>query len=128
MKLKMNDSKTEYILIGTLQQLAKCTNTSINIRGNVAHASGCVRNLGAYFDKHMSMEQNIKSKCWAADAQLYNIGKIRKYLDHQSAEKNIHALVHSHIDYCRQCVSGRFAKIPNREITDGAKHCGQNVV
>ena len=45
MKLKMNDSKTEYILIGVPQQLAKCTNTYIDIRGNVVHASDCVRNL-----------------------------------------------------------------------------------
>ena len=42
------------------------------------------------------MEQHIKSKCRAAYAQLYNIGK---YLDHQSAEKLIHTLVHSHVDY-----------------------------
>ena len=48
--MKLNDSKTEYILIGTPQQLAKCSNTYINIRGNVVHASDCVRNLGAYFD------------------------------------------------------------------------------
>ena len=38
MKLKMNDSKTEYILIGTPQQLAKFTNTSY---------TDCVRNLCA---------------------------------------------------------------------------------
>ena len=90
MKLKLNHSKTEYILIGTPQQLAKCANMAIN----------CVRSLGAYFDKHMTMEQDVKSKCGAAYAQLYNIGKVKKYLDHQSAEKLIHALVHSHIDYC----------------------------
>ena len=31
MKLKWNHSKTEYILIGTPQQLAKCANMAINI-------------------------------------------------------------------------------------------------
>ena len=54
MKLKMNNSKTEYILIGTPQQLAKCTNTAINLG-----ALSCVRNVGAYFDKHMSMEEHV---------------------------------------------------------------------
>ena len=48
----------------------------------------------------MSLEEHVKFKCSAAYAQLYNIGKIRKYLDQQSTEKLIHALVHSHIDYC----------------------------
>ena len=106
MKLKLNHSKTEYILIGTLQQLAKCTNRAINIGGNDIHALNCVHNLGAYFDKHMTMEQHVKSKCGAAYTQLYNIGKVKKYLDYQSAEKLIHALVHSHIDYCNALLIG----------------------
>ena len=76
MKLKLNHSKMEYILIGTPRQLAKCTNMAINIGGNEIHALNCVRNLGAFFDKHMTMEQHVKSKCRAAYAQLYNTGNI----------------------------------------------------
>ena len=96
----------EYILIGTPQQLAECTNMAINIGGNEIHALNCVRNLDTYFDKHMTMGQHVKSKCRAAYAQLYNIGKVRKYLDHQSAEKLIYALVHNHIDYCNALLIG----------------------
>ena len=106
MELKLNNSKTEYILFGTSKQLAKCTNTAINIGGHEVHAQNCVRNLAAYFDKHMSMEEHVKFKCRAAYAQLYNMGKIRKYLDQQSTEKPIHALVHSHIDYCNVLLIG----------------------
>ena len=43
--LKLNHSKMEYILIGTPQQLAKCTNRAINIGGNDIHALNCVQNL-----------------------------------------------------------------------------------
>ena len=46
MKLKLNHSKMEYILIGTPQQLAKCINMAINIGGNEIHALNCVRNMG----------------------------------------------------------------------------------
>ena len=106
MKLKTNNSNTEYILIGTLQQLATCTNTATNVGDYEVHALNCVRNLGAYFDKHMSMEEHVKFNCRAAYAQLYNIGKIRTYLDQQSTEKLIHALVHSHIDYCSALLIG----------------------
>ena len=67
MKLKLNNSKTEYILTCTPQQLAKCTNMAINIVGNEIHALNCVRNLDAYFDKHMTMEQHVKFKCRAAN-------------------------------------------------------------
>ena len=44
MKLKLNHFKTEYILTGTPQQLAKCINMAINIAGNEIHALNCVRN------------------------------------------------------------------------------------
>ena len=106
MKLKMNDAKTEYILFGTQQQLSKCTKTSITIGDSVIEASEYVRNLGAYFDRNMAMDQHIKVKCRAAYAQLYNIGKIRKYLNDKSAEQLIHALVDSHIDYCNALLVG----------------------
>ena len=45
MKLKLIHSKTEYILIGSPQQLAKWTNMAINIGGNEIHALNYVRNF-----------------------------------------------------------------------------------
>ena len=106
MKLKINDSKTEYMVIGTRQQLAKCTDMSIIVGESEVEASEFVRNLGAYFDKYMLMEHHIKIKCRAAYAKLFNISKIRKYLDDKSTEQLIHALVHSHIDYCNALLYG----------------------
>ena len=85
------------------------------IGGYEVHALNSVRNLGAYFDKHMSMEEHVKFKCRAAYAQLYNIGKIRKYPDQHSTEKLIHALVHSHIDYCNALLTG-LPKYLKREL------------
>ncbi|KAI0216454.1 Cyclic AMP-dependent transcription factor ATF-2 [Lamellibrachia satsuma] len=41
-KQRKNDAKTEYSLIGTQQQLVKCTNTSINIGNSVIQATDCV--------------------------------------------------------------------------------------
>ena len=121
MKLnKMNDTKTEYIIIGTRQQLAKCDNSSITIGDSTIQAADCIRNLGAHFDKHMSMEQHVKIKCRDAYAQLYNIGKIRKYLDFNSAERLINALVHSHLDYCNALLVG-LSKKTAKQGANGAK-------
>ena len=53
---------------------------SINIGDNTIHALNCVRNLGAYFDKRITMEQNVKSKCRAAFAHLYNIENFENIL------------------------------------------------
>ena len=100
MKLKMNDSKTEFIVFGSSHTLAKCPDITLSIGDSSIKPADCVRNLGALFDNKMTMEQHVKARCKAAYCQLYKIGKIRKYLDYRSAETLIHALVHSHIDYC----------------------------
>ena len=67
----MNDSKTGHIFIGTSHQLTKCSQSLITIGDRVMSPSNHVRNLGAYFDKHVSMAQHIKIKCQAAYAQQY---------------------------------------------------------
>ena len=109
MRLKMNDAKTEYMLVGTPQQLAKCETVHFKIGDCTIDPSDNVRNLGAYFDKHMSMSNHVKVKCCAAYAQLHNIAKIRKHLDQKTTETLIHGLVHSHLDYCNVLLAG----IPN---------------
>ena len=54
-KLKMNDSKTEFIIIGSHQQLAKIDLTRIRVGESRISAVDHVHNLRAYLDKNMSM-------------------------------------------------------------------------
>ena len=105
-KLKMNDSKTECILIGSYQQLAKINLTSILVGEHRITVLDDIRNLGAYFDKNLSMKTHIDTKCTAAFRQLYSLRKIRKYLSHQATESLIHAFIFSHIDYCNGLLNG----------------------
>ena len=105
-KLKMNDSKTECILISSYQQLAKINLTSILVGEHRITVLDDIRNLGAYFDKNLSMKTHIDTKCTAAFHQLYSLRKIRKYLSHQATESLIHAFIFSHIDYCNGLLNG----------------------
>ena len=59
MGLKMNDAKTEHMLIGLKEQLAKCEATSITIGDYVIQAPDLSRDLGTNIDEHMSMEVHI---------------------------------------------------------------------
>ena len=52
--LKMNSSKTEYIIYGTCQQLAKCVSNSININGAEILKNNCIKNLGVWTDIQLS--------------------------------------------------------------------------
>ena len=59
-----------------------------------------VRNLGAWFDDHMSMNTHIGKVYSKAFRGLYNNRQIRKYLSAVSTKCLIHAFVTSHLDYC----------------------------
>ena len=99
-KLKMNDSKTEFMIVGSRQQLDKLCVDSIKVGDSVVTAVDNVRDLGAYLDKNMSMGAHIDAKCKAAFKQLYNLRRIRKYLTREATETLVHSFIFSHIDYC----------------------------
>ena len=105
-KLKMNDSKTEFIIISSNLQLAKIDLTSIRVGKSRISAVDDVRNLRAYLDKNMSMKTHIEVKCNTSFCQLYSLRRIRKYLSHQATETLIHAFIFSHIDYCNGLLNG----------------------
>ena len=105
-KLKMNDGKTEFIIIGSSQQLKKIEYDFIMVGDTSVKAVDCVRNLGAYFDNTMSMVKHIDNKCFTASRQLYRIRKIRKYLTKEATETLIHAFIFSHLDYCNSLLFG----------------------
>ena len=99
-RLMFNDSKTEFIIIGSWQQLSKVTIASIKVGDCDIQPLKHVRNLGTWFDNHMSMNTHIGKVCIKAFRGLYNIRQIRKYLFAESAKCLIHAFVTSHLDYC----------------------------
>ena len=58
--LMIDDPKTELLLIGTMQQLAKVQIIdSIVVGDSEVFPSSSVRNLGLFFDSHMSMAHCI---------------------------------------------------------------------
>ena len=46
----LNDNKTEFLLLGTKQQLAKVGISSITVGESIVNTKPIVRNLGSWFD------------------------------------------------------------------------------
>ena len=86
-----------FTLIGAL---SKVTMASIKIGDCDIQPLKHVRNLGTWFDNHMSMNTHIGKVCSKAFRGLYNIIQIRKHLSAESTKCLIHAFVTSHLDYC----------------------------
>ena len=57
-------------------------------------------------DKHLSMEEHVKSICKSSQFHLYNIGRIRRFLTRESTEQLIHAFITSKLDYCNSLLCG----------------------
>ena len=105
-KLMFKDSKTEFLIIGTRQQLSKIQIDSVKVGGVDIKPVEKVRNLGSWFDNHMSMNIHVGKVCSKAFRGLYNIRQIRKFLSMDSTKTLIHAFVTSHLDYCNSLLAG----------------------
>ena len=97
--LKLNDEKTEMLLIGSRSNLNKCRSLSIKLGVTVIESKSEVKNLGSIFDSELSMDSFISAKCSSAAYYLRCISRIRKFLDIESTKTLIHAFVTSRLDY-----------------------------
>ena len=111
-KLKINDDKTEFLVIGSRQQLLKINHCSVRVGTIDINPVKVVRNLGAWFDSHFSMSTHISKSCSAAFFWLHNIKRISHFLPREKLEMVLHAFVTSRIDYCNGLLYG----LPDCEI------------
>ena len=104
--LKLNDGKTEFILIGSKQQLSKVKVPHITIGDSNITPVSHVRNLGCSFDSPMSLNVHISSIVRSASFHIRNIGRIRKYLNPRATEQILHSFVTSRLDMCNSLLFG----------------------
>ena len=91
-RLLINDDKTEFLLVGTRQQLEKLDSCFITVGNNRISPSPCVKNLGSWFDSNLSMTDHINKACNAAFYHLHNLRRIKKYLSRDSLITLVHVL------------------------------------
>ena len=105
-KLKINDQKTEFLIIAQ-QHLAKnFKSTTINIGNSVINQSTQAKNLGVILDQYLTMDSHVSDVCRKCFYHLRNISAIRKYLSQDAIAQLIHSLVTSRLDYCNAALVG----------------------
>jgi len=105
-RLSVNPSKTEYLIIGTPQQRAKLSSSSINFHTTTISPTDSTRNLGVIFDQDLSHKQHISAVCKASYYQIRQLRQIRSSLDKNSAIVLANSLVSSKLDYCNSLFYG----------------------
>ena len=113
-KLKLNDSKTEFMIFGTKDSIKKSITKSIKIGDSNIKAVESVRNIGAMFDSEMKMDVQVRHVCSSAWHRLHNIGKIRHYLTVDQTKMVVHAYVTSKLDYNNTLLYGISKRLSNR--------------
>ena len=104
--LKLNDEKTEFIIFGTRQQLAKISDISIKVGSMKIQPVEEVRNLGYFMDGLLKNSVHINKLSAAMFHNLRNIKRIQNKLDFDSTKTIIQALIMSKLDYCNALLPG----------------------
>ena len=83
---------------GTPSALKEVKTSSIQIGDHVIQLSSCVRNIGAYFDSILKMNDQVQHVCKSAWYHLHQIRKLQGYLTEDQLKTLIHAYVTSKLD------------------------------
>src|SRR5258708_32509406 len=91
--LTLNSPKTELLLIGLKQQLAKISNSPLL----TTHSA---RNLGVIFDEHLQFSDHISAVSRSCYSHIRDLRRIRSSLSLGTSRIIATSIVHSKLDYC----------------------------
>ena len=111
-RLKMNSNKTEFILIGSKQQLQQCHTKQININSENITRLETIKYLGAWIDNNLLFKKHITERCKMAKWNLHKLKHIRKFLNQETCHTLVCGLVLAHLDYANVILTD----LPNVEI------------
>ena len=104
--LKLNENKTEFIIVGVQQQLDKVRDISIKIGDDKITNFAVVKNLGVYIDSELRLLTHVNKIVSSSFNTLQNISRIRHHLDCDSTKILVQALIISKLDYCNSLFLG----------------------
>ena len=92
-RLKLNADKTEFIWLGTRQQLSKVVATPLQVKDQLLQPTDTVRDLGVFIDSQLTMEAHIRNVVRSCFYQLRQLRSIRR--DHYQQVPGEPWLLHS---------------------------------
>ena len=96
--LKLNDTNTEVICFGSVQQLKKIKLQALCVSECFVRVTHNVCNLGVQFDAEMTLVSHVTAVCKSAIFHLRTISRIRRYLTAAATEQVTHAFVTPWLD------------------------------
>ena len=104
--LKLNEEKTEIIIIAKKSTHTADSITAVDIGGHEISPVSVVRNLGVMIDSNALMDKQINNICKGSFYMIRNISRIRRFLSSDAAKSLLHCLVTTKLDYCNSLLFG----------------------
>ena len=106
-ELKMNDDKTEFLVIPS-------KSPTLHIGDHQVVATSTARNIGVMMDSKASMEAHVLLVCKSSFVHIRNLSRIKKFLDSSSLEHLVHAFITTKLDYCNSLLCGAPSTLINK--------------
>ena len=119
--LCLNQSKSEFMVIGHPKQLSKLNKPSLAMPDNtILLPVSSARNLGIIFDSQLTLSKHISALTSSCFYHIRDLKRIRNYLSTETAILIATSLVHTKLDYCNSlflnlpsCLTNRLQLIQN---------------
>ena len=98
--LRMNPDKTDLILVGTRQNIAKVKDFKISVAQSIIEPSSSIKLLGVTVDPHLSWDFHISSVVRKCNAILMSLYRFRDHFSNETLKLIIETHVFPHILYC----------------------------
>ena len=109
-RLKLNEDKTEVIMIGTKNNLKKVEDLRVKIGDDIIQPTKSVRNLGFYMGSSLTAREHINKLCSSSHFMLKRLFRVKHYIDIDTRKILSQALVMSRVDYCNSLLVGASQK------------------
>jgi len=117
-RLKLNADKTEFLWIGTRQQLLKVSNQPLLVSGQPVTPVKSARNLGVLLDAELTMDVHVSAVVKGCNYQLRSV---QRSLTFDARCLVVTTFVASRLDYMQRCT--RRCKNHNQTTTDCDECC-----
>ena len=104
--LKLNDNKTEFILIGTRNMLNMCGKMQITISSDTIDNVDSAKKLGINFEKHHKNSIHINKLSSALFYTIRNIARVLRLLDQDTTKILVQVLIILRLGYCNSLMLG----------------------
>ena len=97
--LKLNQYKTELIVFAPKSRVKQMSDFKLPFDGTILSDANCVLNLGVFFDKTLSMAQQVSAIAKSCYHQIRNIGHIISYITENAYKTLVCSLLTTRLDY-----------------------------